>query len=469
MSSEWDGIDPMILSILDDKLEETGGPIEREELTRLLDLTKGGQIRQTLNNCVLIFMYDPVLYGKFKFNLLAQRIDVCGEVPWKRVVPGVAFSNCDLRGLHLFFEKEYEVRAQKLIDEALKIIADNNSYHPIRDYLNKLQWDGKSRIRDTLHRYLGADTNDYTYEVFKLFLLAAVSRIFEPGIKFDYMLCLVGAQGIGKSTFIRFLAINDEWFCDDLKNLESDKVYETLMGHWIVEMSEMIATINAKTTEAIKSFMSRQKETYRTPYEKVPEDRPRQCVFVGTTNKKAFLPYDRTGNRRFLPVQCHEDQVEEFILDNETAARAYIDQLWAEVMSIYKGGDFQLKLSAEIEKQAQEYQQEFLPEDTDAGAILSFMQETDKDRVCSLMLFCEALNNQDKSPTRRQTNEICEIVNLLIQEGKLKGWKALKSSHRFAIYGTQRGWEKIAVTVNEGTSTGDGFIKIPAGMKTPFD
>ena len=131
----------------------------------------------------------------------------------------------------------------------------------------------------------------------KMHMLAAISRLYEPGKKYDIMLCLVGGQGTGKSTFFKYLAIQDEWFTDDVKRLDDKKVYEYLQGHWIVEMSEMNAVANAKSIEETKSFLSRQKDTYRIPYERRAEDRYRQCVFCGTSNDLAFLPFDRTGNR----------------------------------------------------------------------------------------------------------------------------------------------------------------------------
>ena len=150
---------------------------------------------------------------------------------------------------------------------------------PIRDYLNGLTWDRTERIRFCLRHFLGADSDQYTYEALRLFLLGAIHRAFCPGCKFEVMLCLVGGQGAGKSTFFRLLAVKDEWFSDDLRKLDDDNVYRKLQGHWIIEMSEMIATANAKSIEEIKSFLSRQKEVYKIPYETHPEDRLRQCVF----------------------------------------------------------------------------------------------------------------------------------------------------------------------------------------------
>ena len=195
--------------------------------------------------------------------------------------------------------------------------------------------DGQERIRYVLQRYMGADASDFVYEVVKHFLMEALSRIYRPGCKADEMFCLVGQQGAGKSTFFRFLALNDDWFSDDLKQLNDSKIYEHLRGHWIMEMSEMIAAISAKSNEEIKSFLTRQKDTYRNPYDKYEEDRKRQCIFAGSTNTRQFIPFDRTGARRFLPIAIDSSKAEKHILDDEKEARAYFDQLWAEAMEIY--------------------------------------------------------------------------------------------------------------------------------------
>ena len=140
---------------------------------------------------------------------------------------------------------------------ALSIVANENCYHPIQDVLNGLVWDGTPRIRSCLHHFLGADESDYVEEMLKHFLLGAIRRVFSPGCKYEEMLCLVGGQGAGKSSFFRLLAIRDEWFSDDLKKLDDDRVFLKLQGHWIIEMSEMLATSSAKSIEEIRSFISR--------------------------------------------------------------------------------------------------------------------------------------------------------------------------------------------------------------------
>ena len=433
---------------------------EQIEVSHLLEVTEKGKAKSTITNAELILSYDPVLKGAIRFNELTQRVDIVKPLGWDRTSYGKSLTDNDLYNIHLYSERTYGISSMKLIEEAIHIVANRNSYHPIRDFLNSLEWDGQERVRFALKHFLGADDSDYTYEILKFFMLGAISRVFRPGVKFDYIICVVGDQGAGKSTFFRLLAVEDDWFTDDLKDLESSKVYEKLQGHWIIELSEMLATNNARSNEAIKSFLSRQKEIYRTPYERYPKDRPRQCVFAGTTNKISFLPSDRTGNRRFLPIACRESEAEVFILDNEQKSREYIRQMWAEVMEIWKSGKTRLKLGPEVEAEVRKRQRQFMQEAVDAGLILAFMQDFTEDKVCSKQLFREALHNEYSQPQRWQTNEINDIMNQLIRDGTLEGWRYFDSPRRFGSeYGTQKGWERIP-DVNEEVSTKCGFEQV---------
>lgn len=439
-------------------------------MLKMLDRNEKGSVKNSLSNCVNVFSYDPLLCGNIRYNLLTQKVDIIKNLGWTREGCGTAMNDNDLHNIHLYCEQMYGLSQVKMIEEALHLVAHDNEYHPIREYLNQLVWDGRERVRYALHRFLGADTSDYTYEILKFFMLGAIHRVFNPGCKFDYLLCLVGDQGIGKSSFFRLLAIRDDWFSDDLKDLESDKVFQKMAGHWIMELAEMLATYNSKSNEATKSFLSRQKETYRTPYERYPKDRPRQCVFGGTTNTIAFLPHDRSGNRRFLPVRCRKENMETNLLEDEKSSRSYINQMWAEVMEIYRKTNPLLRLTKEMEVMVRERQKEFMQEDVDAGLILSYLEDTDNQRVCSKQLYREALDHPYGDPKRWQTNDICEIVNQLIADGRLTGWRRFESPKRIPGYGTQKGWERIPVTnVNQETSTKDSFVKVPAQMKLPFD
>lgn len=276
---------------------------------------------------------------------------------------------------------------------------------------------------------MGAEASDFVYEVVKHFLMEALSRIYRPGCKADEMLCLVGQQGAGKSTFFRFLALNDDWFSDDLKQLNDSKIYEHLRGHWIMEMSEMIAAISAKSNEEIKSFLTRQKDTYRNPYDKYEEDRKRQCIFAGSTNTRQFIPFDRTGAR-------HKNSL--------------------------------LKFSKEMEQEISEYRKQFTQEDTMAGMIQGWLDAYKGTHVCSVQIWKEAFDHFYREPKKFETNEICSIMDT-----QITGWKRA-GVHRFSKegYGRQRSWIREGSEEEGGNeSDKDGFTKLTKAeqLELPFD
>ena len=211
----------------------------------MLESTEKGGVRNSIQNCLTVFQYDPELSGAVAKNLLTERIDLLKPIGRKRRTGSKAMTDTDMKYIRLYLEKTYGLTSEKKIADAADLAADANSYHPIRDYLSGLVWDGKERIRYCLRHFLGADTDNYTFQSLRLFLLGAIHRAFCPGCKFEVMLCLVGGQGAGKSTFFRLLAVKDEWFSDDLRKLDDDNVYRKLQGHWIIEMSELIAPANA--------------------------------------------------------------------------------------------------------------------------------------------------------------------------------------------------------------------------------
>ena len=153
-------------------------------------MTDKGHVRNTMQNVYRVFMCDPVLRGAIGYNILTGRIDICRPLWWERT--SSALNDTDFNYLMLYLEKRYDLNHENRIRKTLTVVAHQNQYHPIRDYLNSLEWDGTERIRFVLHHFLGAEVSEYTYEVMKLFLLGAISRVFKPGCKFELMLCLVG-------------------------------------------------------------------------------------------------------------------------------------------------------------------------------------------------------------------------------------------------------------------------------------
>lgn len=238
-----------------------------------------------------------------------------------------------------------------------------------------------------------------------------------------------------------------------------------------MEMSEMIAAISAKSNEEIKSFLTRQKDTYRNPYDKYEEDRKRQCIFAGSTNTRQFIPFDRTGARRFLPIAIDSSKAEKHILDDEKEARSYFDQLWAEAMEIYWSTENKsslLKFSKEMEQEISEYRKQFTQEDTMAGMIQGWLDTYKGSHVCSVQIWKEAFDHFDREPKKFETNEICSIMDT-----QIAGWKRA-GVHRFSKegYGRQRSWIREGAEEEGGNEPDkDGFTKLTKAeqLELPFD
>ncbi len=198
---------------------------EQNEISVIRDSlirTEKGSIANSIQNCKTALECDPVLKNSIRKNLLTGQTDLVNPVYWHR--SGNMLTDTDQRNIELRLENCYNLTSEKKIAKAVSIVANENQYHPVRNYLSGLVWDGTPRIRFALHHFLGADVSDFNEECLRVFMLGAVHRVFQPGCKFELMLCLVGGQGAGKSSFFRLLAVRDEWFSDDLKKLDDENV-----------------------------------------------------------------------------------------------------------------------------------------------------------------------------------------------------------------------------------------------------
>jgi predicted P-loop ATPase len=230
--------------------------------------------------------------------------------------------DAEMERLYLLVDERFHFRPQReffwmVVTDA----ARRNSFHPVRDYLNGLTWDGKPRLDQWLTTYGQAEDTAYVRAVGRLALVAAVRRVRKPGCKFDEMLVLESAQGMLKSSTLRVLAVREEWFTDDLPlHSDSKEVIERLQGRWIIEAAELRGMRKGEV-EHIKAFLSRTTDRARLAYGRLTAEFPRQCVIFGTTNASEYLR-DPSGNRRFWPVHVG-------LFDLEALERDR-DQLWAE-------------------------------------------------------------------------------------------------------------------------------------------
>lgn len=247
--------------------------------------------------------------------------------------------------------------SMEIVDHAIKMVAEKRRFHPVRDYLAGLRWDGVPRISRWLVDHCGADDSAYTQGVGRAWLISAVARAMHPGCKVDHVLILQGAQGLGKSTMFKVLAGAD-WFSDSEIKFGDKDAMQRLRGKWMIELPELGALNRAEVSD-VKAFITSTHDDYRASYGRNDERYPRTCVFGGTTNDAKFLK-DTTGNRRFWVVQCRKA--------DWCAIESLRDQLWAEAMTAYRNGE-QWWLTADLEQAAAEEQSQWEAEDSWEQAI----------------------------------------------------------------------------------------------------
>ena len=417
-------------------------------------------VKQLVHNFEIVMDKDSRFAGKIRLNEFAQQPYLYGSVPWENENNCRAWSSHDDSALFSLIQADYGLKSRQDFADALKNVSMRNKFHPVRELLDSLTWDGKEHIRSLLPEYLGAEDSDYTYQVMRLWMLGAVSRVYKPGSKFDYTIILQGSQGIGKSTFLKLMALDDSWFNDSLDSLDSDKSVQSLTGSWIIELAELKSLARtAGGVESVKRFLTATQDKYRIPYERRADTFYRQCVFAGTTNKDDFLQ-DETGNRRFLII--HTGVTKPFKSLFIPEAMDDIKQAWAEAVHIWKNEDPQLILPENCTQQAKELQEANMADDGKRGIIQEYLEG--KTQVCAREIWFEALK-ETIPPKNWQTSEINNIV------AKIPGWERLKTPRKFDGYGQQRGFRKIAMKTTEEESENSEFVVVSEQeqMELPFD
>lgn len=393
---------------------------------------KSRKLQQTVRNFEIIMDNDSRFAGKIKFDEFSRQEYLMGEILWESEACDRAWGSHDDAALYSIIQTDYGVKNRNDYFDAIKNVSMRNKFHPVRDILDGLEWDGSERIRNLLPDYLGVEDTEYSYQVIRLWMLGAVARVYEPGCKFDYTMIFTGPQGLGKSTFLKMMALNDSWFNDSLDSLDSDKAAQSLMGSWIVELAELKSLARtAGGVESVKRFLTAVQDKYRVPYERRADIFLRQCVFAGTTNKSDFLQ-DETGNRRFLIIQTGVNKptkslfVPEAIEDMKAA--------WAQALHIWKTKQPELILPDSCQDEARRLQDESMADDGKVGIITRFLEN--KQRTCVLEIWKAALERPD-IPKKWESSEIMDIVL------SIPGWQKMKNSTTFGEYGKQKGLQKV--------------------------
>jgi putative DNA primase/helicase len=360
-----------------------------------------GEIRACLANVRVALTSAPEWSGLLRYNASRHQIMCHTSPPWHdRRHPPFPWSDEDnIRAADWLQHKQIMVGPQA-VREAAQIVAQERSFHPIRDYLDSISdaWDGEERLDTWLSDYLGVEPTMYSSAVGARFLIGAVARIYQPGVKHDHCLVLEGPQGRQKSTALAVLF--SPWFTDDIAKLGSkDSVLQTA-GMWCIELAEMARLIR-EDVDGVKAFIARQFDHIRLPYGHITQDLQRECVFAGTVNKDTYLP-DETGNRRFWPVRCGYIDIDSLSL--------YRDQLWAEAYTQYGVVNHWLDTPELIE--AAELEQD---ERYESGAydeiIASWLSNKEKVTVSQILLHC--IQKPKKEWTRGDQMEVSKALKSL--------------------------------------------------------
>ena len=386
---------------------------------------ENGKPKASIDNFLNILSFDPHFQG-IRFNELTGKPENTtekGRAVWTDT------DDAEARG---YIENKYGIYSPKKYDDAFRLLLKERSYHPIKERLSLLQWDGKDRIGNFLHKCMRAGDNEYTREVSRLIFAGGIHRLYNPGCKFDEMPVLIGtSQGEGKSTIVRWLNMSDEFF-GEVTEFEGQRGIEALEGAWICEVSELLAMTKTKDVEAVKSYLTRQSDRYRMPFDRRVTEHPRHCIFIGTTNKEQFLT-DKTGNRRFYPVRVWQQGIN--LYEKEKEIKHYIEQCWAQALILYEKGELKPYADPKLRELIRKKQSDATQDDYRIGMIKDFLES--KDEVCIPMLWYEALGMRgDLKPTRKDSNEIALIMQ------SMAGWERQENSKYFKDYGTQSSWRK---------------------------
>ena len=429
------------------------GDAEGEAWKQLLERGKNVGILPTPANLKLIMWNDKKLQN-VRWNELTGAMEITGELPWASQMG--AWTNADDSGLYIYLSLEYTTFNRSDIADVLVRAAISRKYHPIRDYFRSLPaWDGTKRAEQIFVDLLDADDTSYVREVTRKWLLGAISRVFHPGVKFDWCITLTGDQSIGKSTLAAKLG--GAWFSDSLSfdDMRDEKqAGEKLRGEWILEIGELKG-LRKIDVESVKSFLSRTVDKYRPSYAKRVEAFPRSCVFIGTGNNRDFLK-DPTGNRRFWPVQCRRkgDDPKPGAWD---LTEDDVSQIWAEAYAWYQAGE-KLELSQASKKAAEVQQEEATEQDERAGTVEIYLDTLLPDNwddmdidarriwlsdggrqeghirrteVCVMEIWVECFRKPAADKRRSDSDDITRMLRQL-------GWICEGQSKRVQNYGKQK-------------------------------
>nr|DAN40178.1 MAG TPA: replicative DNA helicase [Caudoviricetes sp.] len=443
-----------------------------EDFLSKLKRDKNGTPESDVYNCLVVLKQDPTLKGKIRLDEFAHRLVVIDDLPWRGKDETPYWTDTDDACLRNYFATKYLIKGKGIIDDALQEVTQDNKFHPVREYIKGLTWDGECRLDTLFIDYIGAEDTEYIRAVTRKWMCGAVARVMDPGVKFDTAIVLYGSQGLGKSLILERLG--RKWFNNSLVDIKTKDALEQIQGSWIVELAELAPTYK-NDNEIVKAFISRTSDRFRSPYGRRTEEYPRQCVFAGSTNNLMFLK-DRTGNRRFWPITGDKERKTKHSWE---LSKDDIDQIWAEAFHYWTEGE-PLVLEGALEEEAlriqlshteggelvgiiEEYLEMELPEDWESKDIYDrreyirnygdddYCGSVQRERVCALEIWCEVMEGDRKNLQNAKAREIIDILQ------SIKGWSPYSKSvgkMRFGkMYGVQRAFIRDASTLQSKAKT----------------
>ena len=437
--------------------EDFAADDDRDWTSQLRYQPRSQILENSVWNLMLILNNDPD-FANFGYNELANRVQVTGPVPWDRPTENKFWRDPDTAQLKALLDTRYVSFSSRNHDVCFAKVADDRRFHPIRDYLDSLPpWDGESRVDSLFIRCLEADDTEYVRTVTRRLFAAAVARVYQPGIKFDCLTVIDGAQGIGKSTLLKEL-VGDEYYSETLSLTDMDDKTgaEKLQGYWVIEIGEL-AGMKKADVEKVKGFLSTTDDKYRPSYGRVVESHPRQCVVIATVNGERGYLRDITGNRRFWIIKCRQkEQARKWGFTKEER-----DQIWAEAVALWRGGeklyleDTELPAAEALQREAmelderqgivEEYLNTLLPDNWDGMDLyerrnyLSVQYDPTQPRgttvrkaVSNVEIWAECFG---KNPSEMKPADSYAIAALMM---RVEGWERTEKIRRIPVYGRQR-------------------------------
>jgi len=410
-----------------DTLPLANGGDKIQEIIDSLDRDDKGVIIPTINNYLTILDADPILKNRVGYNELSTQPEL--------IKTGTQWNDFHASDTVRYIQAVYGIYSKSAWENGFNSLLMRKKFNPVINMLEETEWDGKPRIKTILQKYLKCEDTPYTREVARIIFSGGISRLYNPGCKFDLMPVFIGGQGGGKTTFIQWLALKMDYY-NEVKTMNGEKGFEALAGVWICEVGELLALKKSKEVEAVRSFITARSDNYRKPWDKYPSKNLRKCILIGTSNSRTFL-VDKTGNRRYLPIDTYSDARVD-LFPNEKECKNDILQCWEEARYWYqyKKEEILLDLKPEFYKEAERAQDEAQEDDWRIGVIRDYLDKMTNSKVCTKELWDYALHSDDskfKDMSKKDSNELSLIMDSFDDFERV-------SSFRTDKYGTQRGW-----------------------------